>query len=259
MLAIDPKIVDLLNAKADEYARTSFIDSDPVQIPHLFIVKEDREIAGFLAASISWGQRPTIIRNAHRMMQLMDEAPSDFVRHATESDLDRFAGFCHRTFSSADMQAFILSLQDIYRNHGGLEQVFTQGYIQSGNIRGAIAHFRETFTAEPFLARSCKHVADVQRKSAAKRINMFLRWMVRHDAVDMGLWNGIPKSALILPLDVHTGRVGRQLGLLTRTQDDWQAAEEITASLRLLDSADPVKYDYALFGLGVFEKDLFGK
>lgn len=259
MIYIDNKIVELMNIKAAEYASTSFIDSDPVQIPHLFARKEDREIAGFLTASISWGQRPTIIRNARRMMQLMDDAPSEFVCGAGAGDMDRFAGFCHRTFSSADMQAFVRSLQNIYLHHGGLEQVFTEGYMQSGDVRGAIAHFRKVFTAEPFLARSCKHVADVERKSAAKRINMFLRWMVRHDAVDMGLWRGIPASALILPLDVHTGRVGRQLGLLARTQDDWQAAEEITAALRQLDPSDPVKYDYALFGLGVFEKDLFGK
>lgn len=247
-----------MNIKAAEYARPSFIDSDPVQIPHLFVRKEDREIAGFLAASISWGQRPTIIRNARRMMQLMDDAPYEFVCGANTAELDRFAGFCHRTFSSADMQAFVLSLQNIYLHHRGLEQVFSDGYLQTGDVRGAIAHFRSVFIQPPFLQRSCKHVADVERKSAAKRINMFLRWMVRRDAVDMGLWKDIPASALILPLDVHTGRVGRQLGLLTRTQDDWQAAEEITAALRQLDPSDPVKYDYALFGLGVFEKDLFG-
>ena len=168
MLNIDNKIVELLNAKADEYARPSFIASDPVQIPHLFRGKEDREIAGFLAASISWGQRPTIIRNARRMMQLMDDAPYEFVCGASDAEMARFAGFCHRTFSRADMQAFILSLQNIYLHHSGLEQVFTQGYGLAGDVRGAIAHFRTVFTAEPFLARSRKHVADVRRKSAAK-------------------------------------------------------------------------------------------
>lgn len=257
MTSIDPKIAELLTAKAAEYSRREFIESDPVQIPHSFEGKEDREIAGFLAASISWGQRPTIIRNARRMMELMDGAPADFVRNASSADMARFGGFCHRTFNSADMQAFTLSLQNIYNHRGGLESVFAEGYRQSGTVRGALSHFREVFTAEPFLARSGKHIADVEKKSAAKRINMFLRWMVRHDAVDMGLWSAIPASALILPLDVHTGRVGRQLGLLSRSQDDWQAAEEITAMLRMLDPSDPVKYDYALFGLGVFEKDLF--
>lgn len=257
MSRIDLQLDDFLTEKYRKYMSVDFIETDPVQIPHRFCEKEDVEIAGFLAATIAWGNRAMIIKNASRMVNLMDDAPYDFVQNAGTSDLNGLEKFVHRTFNGTDFKAFVGSLQIIYRQYGGLEQVFTEGFKQYGTIFGAIAHFRTVFTDGPFSARSQKHVPNVEKHSAAKRINMYLRWMVRKDAVDFGLWKGIPKSALMLPLDVHTGRVGRQLGLLSRKQDDWKAVEEITGSLRLFDPDDPVKYDYALFGIGAFEKDFF--
>ena len=239
------------------YCTSAFIDTDPVQIPHLFTRKEDIEIAGFLAATIAWGQRKTIIANAKRLMNLMEHAPYDFVMNATSNELKLLDSFVHRTFQPDDCLFFIYSLRHIYTNHGGLQTVFTDGYNSTGSIFGSLVHFRCVFLETPHLKRSEKHLSDVQRGASAKRLNMFLRWMVRgNDGIDFGLWKEIPTSSLMLPLDVHTGNVSRRLGLLTRSANDWKAVEEITTNLRKFDPEDPVKYDFALFGLGVFEKNL---
>lgn len=247
---------DFLEEKYDLYNRESFIETDPILIPKQFSRKEDIEIAGFLSASIAWGQRPTIIRNAKRLMEFMNQQPYEFLMNSSEADLDVFREFKHRTFNGDDCIFFIKSLKNIYSKHDGLESVFTKGFEMDGDVKSAIAYFREVFFETEHLDRTQKHISNVLKKSSAKRINMYLRWMVRDDErkVDFGLWKGIEAKDLFLPLDVHTGNVGRKLGLLTRKQSDWPAVEEITKSLRSFDSNDPVKYDYALFGLGIFEK-----
>jgi len=247
----------LLDNRIEQYNRPDFIDSDPVQIPHRFARKEDIEIAGFLTATISWGQRKSIINNANHLMELMDNTPYDFLMEAGKEDWDGVSRFVHRTFNGDDCLFFLASLKNIYLHHQGLEHVFTMGFQSGGNISSALIHFREVFLSIPHANRVCKHISDVSSNSAAKRLNMYLRWMVRDDdpGVDFGLWKNIPASSLMLPLDVHSGEVARGLGLLTRKQNDWKAVEEITAILRLFDPSDPVKYDYALFGIGVFERN----
>jgi len=186
----------------------------------------------------------------------MQTDPLEYLMNSDERDWDIFMDFKHRTFNGTDCIYFLKSLKNIYLNHGGLEQVFTEGFRNEDSVFGALVHFRNVFFELEHERRTEKHVPDVERGAAAKRLNMFLRWMVRNDhaGVDFGLWREIPPSALLLPLDVHTGNVARKLGLLSRTQNDWRAVEEITAKLREFDSDDPVKYDFALFGLGVFEK-----
>jgi uncharacterized protein (TIGR02757 family) len=245
----------LLESKYQQFHSVGFIDSDPVSIPHRYSRKEDIEIAGFLAATIAWGQRKTIITNSLRLMNFMDNCPYEFITKAPESDFSRVENFVHRTFNSTDCIYFIHSLRNIYARHNGLQNVFEKGYSINNSIKSAIVNFRKVFFELPFLQRTTKHVANPEANSSAKRLNMFLRWMVRSDGnkVDFGLWNGIPTSALFMPLDVHTGNVSRKLGLLSRKQDDWKAVEELTITLRKFDSNDPVKYDYALFGMGVFE------
>jgi uncharacterized protein (TIGR02757 family) len=258
---IDPSenIQSFLDQKVISFNHTSFIDSDPIQIPKLFDSKENIEIAGFLAATLAWGQRPTIIRNALQLVTLMNNNPIEFLLHSTEEDLDVFLNFKHRTFNGTDCIFFMKALRNIYQNHGGLEQVFTDGYRNNETIFSALIHFRKVFFELEHEHRTEKHVSDVEKGAAAKRLNMFLRWMIRSDKarVDFGLWKQIPSAALMLPLDVHTGNVARKLRLLSRTQNDWRAVEEITTKLREFDADDPIKYDFALFGLGVFEKSLF--
>ncbi len=241
----------LLDKAVFRFNHLDFIENDPIQISHRFTRKEDIEIAGFLSASIAWGQRKTIIRNGWRLMTRMDFAPFDFIME--EDDFTPFLDFVHRTFNGEDCVFFLHSLKNIYQNHGGLEQVFTEGFQQDNSIFTALKHFRDVFLEVPHEDRSRKHLSDVSKNSSAKRLNMFLRWMVRNDdkGVDFGLWKNIPMSSLMLPLDVHTGNVGRDLGLLTRRQNDWKAVEEITEILRTFDADDPIKYDFALFGLGV--------
>ncbi|HEX7411508.1 MAG TPA: TIGR02757 family protein [Bacteroidales bacterium] len=250
-------LFDFLEEKADQYNNPIFIESDPISIPHLFQRKEDIEIAAFFAATIAWGQRPTIIRNAQRLMHLMDDSPYEFITGTVPSDLTRFSSFVHRTFKGEDVMFFVHSLQNIYRNHGGLETVFNHTLNEPGaDAKDGLQYFRQVFFSIPFPNRTRRHVADVIAGSAAKRLNMFLRWMVRNDkrGVDFGIWKGIGMNKLYCPLDVHSGQVARKLGLLSRTQNDWKAVEELTAALRTFDPDDPVKYDFALFGLGVFEK-----
>jgi len=243
-----------LDEKVDQFNRPHFIGPDPVSIPHLFTKKEDIEIAGFLAATIAWGQRVTIINNANKMIRLMDQSPYEFILHAKKKDFEKFEGFVHRTFNGSDMIFFLRSLQNIYKKHGGLEAAFHTDSTTDVLLH-AITNFRELFFSIPHETRTRKHVSNPMDNSSAKRLCMYLRWMARKDkrGVDFGIWK-LPASELMCPLDVHSGNVARKLGLLKRTQNDWKAVEELTAALRKMDPADPVKYDFALFGLGVFEK-----
>lgn len=246
----------LLDYKADLYNRPEFIPDDPVSIPHRYQKKEDIEIAGFLTAILSWGQRKTIIRNASRWMALMDDAPYDYIMNSTEEDQKRLLSFVHRTFNGDDCLYFVQSLQKTYLAGGGLEKLFSPSYPERQMDMGtAISRARQRFFESPHLPRTNKHLPDPCKGSAAKRLNMFLRWMVRKDdrGVDFGLWKRIRMDQLRCPLDVHSGTVARKLKLLSRKQNDWQATEELTASLRELDPDDPVRYDYALFGMGIYE------
>jgi len=249
------ELKDFLDSKVLQYNNPKFLETDPIRIPHLFTIKEDIEISAFLTATIAWGNRKSIINNAQKLMNLLDMSPFQFVMNHEESDLDKLLGYVHRTFNERDLQYFIKSLQHIYKEHNGLETVFTK-YQTQDSLQPAISKFKEVFFELPHENRTTKHVSDPIKGSAAKRINMFLRWMVR-DAktnVDFGLWNSIPTSKLSCPLDVHSGNVARKLGLLKRKQNDAKALTELDKSLRKLDPLDPVKYDFALFGLGVFEK-----
>lgn len=243
-----------LDEKVLAYNAPTFIETDPISLPRLFSEKRDIEIAGFLAATISWGQRKSIIKAGHNILRLMDYQPYDFVMNGDVSAIPD--GPVYRTFNGTDLRYFILALRNIYTIHGSLEKVFTTGYLPNKSIKESITYFRSVFISFQAPVRSGKHVANVLKNSSAKRINMYLRWMVREDKmkVDFGLWKSINAAHLMLPLDLHTGNVARKLGLLSRRQSDWKAVEEITARLKEFDAADPIKYDYALFGLGVFEK-----
>jgi len=244
-----------LDEKVVLYNNPKFIESDPIQIPHRFSKKEDIEIAGFLTATISWGNRKMIIKNASKMMELLDNSPYDFITNHQESDLKQLDNFVHRTFNAIDLQQFIKSLQHIYKNHQGLENVL-QIRNDEKNYQNAIHHLKKVFFEISHQQRTQKHISDPLKNSAAKRINMFLRWMVRNNktGVDFGLWKTHQPAHLSCPLDVHSGNVARKLKLLKRKQNDWKALTELDKKLRKLDKEDPVKYDFALFGLGVFEK-----
>lgn len=246
---------DLLEQKYRQYNTRDFIVNDPISIPHRFSRKENIEISGFLTATLAWGKRTTIINNAEKLMELMDNDPHNFLINFEESDLRLFEKFIHRTFNFTDLKYFILALSNIYRNHGGLHNVFGDGFFKRGSMKDALIEFYQLFFELPHEHRTEKHVANVVKGAAAKRLNMYLRWMIRSDdhQVDFGIWNDIPASALYIPLDVHTGNVARELGLLKRKQDDWKAVDELTQALRIFDPDDPVKYDYALFGMGVNE------
>lgn len=247
------ELKEFLDSKVLQYNQPEFIETDPIQIPHHFSKKEDIEISGFLTATISWGNRKSILKNANNLMQLMDYAPYDFICNHSASDLETLQTFVHRTFNGKDLAYFISALKHIYNTHNGLEAVFSK-YQDSDSLQNSIHHFKSIFFELPHLQRTEKHVSDPHKNSAAKRINMFLRWMVRpNDGVDFGLWNSILPSKLSCPLDVHSGRVARKLNLLTRKQNDAKAVLELDDNLKKLDPKDPVKYDYALFGLGVFE------
>lgn len=249
------ELKEFLDEKVALYNHPKFIDSDPIQIPHQFTLKEDIEISGFLTATIAWGNRKSIITNAHKMMNLMHNSPHEFVLNHTEKDLEPLKHFVHRTFNGDDFIQFVKSLKHIYTTHHGLESVFANN-AQKISMQTSIHEFKKVFFEKQHLNRSTKHISDPLKNSAAKRINMFLRWMVRNDSagVDLGIWNSIKPSQLSCPLDVHSGNVARKLGLLKRTQNDAKALLELDTNLRKLDPTDPVKYDFALFGLGVFEK-----
>ncbi len=248
------ELKEFLDEKVRQYNTLEFIDSDPIQIPHRYSQKEDIEIAGFLAATIAWGNRKMIIQNADKMMQLMGNSPYDFVMSFSDDDLDKMQGFVHRTFNSDDLQFFMKALRNIYQQHGGLEKVFAQ-HQTSTSMQEAISAFKKVFFEIDHLPRTMKHISDPMKNSAAKRLNMMLRWFVRRDpqGVDLGIWTTIPAAILSCPLDVHSGNVARKLGLLTRKQNDAKALKELDDALRSMDPNDPVKYDFALFGLGVFE------
>ncbi len=250
------QLKELLEEKVIFYNQPSFIKTDPISIPHLFSKKEDIEIAGFLSATLAWGQRVTIINKSRELMKRMDNSPFEFVSRASEREINSMAGFVHRTFQGVDCIYFVHALQQIYKTHGGLEMVFTDGYAGNKTIKESISHFRNVFFSFEHLPRTHKHVPDPRKGSASKRINMYLRWMVRNDknAVDFGIWKNISPADLMCPLDLHSGKIARRFGLLNRKQDDWQAVEELTAHLRTFDPSDPGKYDFALFGTGVNEK-----
>ncbi|PZW39699.1 uncharacterized protein (TIGR02757 family) [Mesonia algae] len=249
------ELKEFLDHKVKEYENPDFIATDPIQIPHLFTQKEDIEIAGFLTATIAWGNRKSILKNSHRLMQMLDNSPLDFIKNHQDKNLDSLSSFVHRTFNGDDLIYFVKALQNIYTNYQGLEGIFTK-YSTVTSTQLGIHELKKIFFELEHLPRTQKHVSDPLKNSAAKRINMFLRWMVRSskNQVDFGLWKKIPTSALSCPLDVHSGNVARKLKLLKRKQNDAKALAELDQNLRKLDAKDPVKYDFALFGLGVFEK-----
>jgi uncharacterized protein (TIGR02757 family) len=256
------EITDLkafLDAKVAQYNQPDFIKNDPVSIPHLFTQKQDIEIMGFWAATLAWGQRVTIINKCKELISLMDGAPYDFIVNHEEPDLKKLLSFKHRTFNDVDTLYFISFFRYHYERFDSLEAAF----IPPGPLKGedevesALNHFRSYFFSLPdFPHRTKKHVSSPSQKSTCKRLNMFLRWMVRKDdnGVDFGIWNNIKPSDLIMPCDLHVDRVARKLKLITRKQTDWQTAVELTEKLREFDPLDPVKYDFALFGLGIEEK-----
>ena len=249
------ELKDFLDYKTEQYNTPVFIDSDPIQIPHKFSKKEDVEISGFLTAIISWGNRKSILKNANSLMELLDNSPYEFVLQHSPEDLDRFDHFVHRTFNGTDLRYFIQALKHIYLHEKGLEGVFVK-HSKPLTLQPAIHEFKKLFFELPHERRTEKHISDPLKKSAAKRINMFLRWMIRNDnsQVDFGIWEQLSPSQLSCPLDVHSGNVARKLGLLHRKQNDAIALQELDSALRTMDPIDPVKYDFALFGLGVFEK-----
>ncbi|MEL6976551.1 MAG: TIGR02757 family protein [Bacteroidota bacterium] len=244
-----------LDEKAEHYEHPRFLTSDPIQIPHKFTRKEDVEISAFLTATIAWGNRKSIINNATKMMELMGNAPYDFIISHTPKDLDALNTFVHRTFNGEDFSSFVRGLHHIYETHGGLEEIFAK-HQDSASLQSAISTFKSVFFEIPHAKRTLKHVSDPEKGSAAKRLNMFLRWMVRspQKGVDFGIWKSISPAKLSCPLDVHSGNVARKLGLIQRKQNDAKALKELDKSLRRFAPEDPVKYDFALFGLGVFEK-----
>lgn len=247
-------IKEFLDLKHDEYNRPVFISADPISIPHQFTRREDIEISGFLTSIISWGRREGILKNARRLMGMMSYSPYDFTCHASEREIRPMENFVHRTFNGEDCIYFVKALREIYTHHGGLEDAFLREF-DGKQISTAITGFRKIFFSGEHPDRTEKHIADPSRGASAKRINMFLRWMVRkdHRGVDFGLWTRFPASVLQCPLDVHSGNVARKLGLLKRKQNDWKAVMQLTERLRIFDPDDPVKYDFALFALGVYE------
>jgi uncharacterized protein (TIGR02757 family) len=251
-----PEIKAFLEEKYLQYNNPSFIEYDPISIPHGFRESKDREISGFLTAAIAWGRRDLILRSSRLMLGLMDNSPHEFIMSANENELLRFTRFVHRTFNGTDCIYFLRGLRHIYSNFVSMEDVILQGMKDSGSVKDGLSHLRLTFFSLPHAIRNEKHFADVTGGAAGKRLNMFLRWMVRNDnfGVDFGIWKKIDPAMLYIPLDLHSGNTARRLGLLTRKMNDWKAVEELTAILREFDPADPVKYDFALFGLGVNEK-----
>ena len=243
---------DFLNEKADQYNAPDFIENDPIQIPHRFSLKQDIEIAGFLAATISWGNRKSIINSADKMLDIMGNSPYDFVMNYSEKDLENIQDkSIHRTFNGQDFSYFIRQFNRIYKENESLESLF-KVKEEENNFLHAIERFRSGFL-EAEKHRSHKHISSPYKNSSAKRIIMFLRWMVRKDkrGVDFGIWENIDQKNLSIPLDVHTGNISRKLGLVSRTQNDWKTVEELDIAIRKFDEKDPAKYDFALFGLGV--------
>ena len=257
-MIINKKLKDFLNKKVDEYNQPFFIGPDPICIPHLFTKKQDIEIAGFFAAIFAWGNRTTIINKSKELMQLMENAPHEFCLHHSEADLKNLLHFKHRTFNPTDLLYFIDFFQHHYKNHTSLETAFTYGLEKNDATieNGLNGFYNYFFSLENVPKRTLKHIASPAKKASCKRLNMYLRWMVRNDnnGVDFGIWKSISPSQLIIPLDLHVGRVARHFGLLKRKPTDWLAAIELTEAMKTLDKNDPAKYDFALFALGVLEK-----
>jgi uncharacterized protein (TIGR02757 family) len=249
------ELKEFLDYKVNEFNRPEFIELDPISIPHLFSLKEDIEISAFLTATISWGNRKAILGAANQLIQIMGESPYDFIMNCDDFKSTQISKFYYRTFNGVDFSYFLQALRNIYSNHGGLEKVFTD-LSSTYSIQESISEFKNIFFVLPHPTRTQKHVSDPRTGSAAKRINMMLRWLVREDnkGVDFGLWKGISPSKLSIPLDVHSGNTARKLGLLQRNQNDAKAVVDLDSNLREFDPIDPVKYDFALFGLGVIEK-----
>lgn len=263
------ELKNFLDHKVEQYNQPDFIWNDPVCIPHLFSNKQDIEIAGFFAAILAWGQRKTIINKCNELVARMDNAPYDFMINHTDGDLKGLLGFKHRTFNDTDLLYFISFFKKHYQECESLEQAFLPRKMSITNkmesnvredqanrisIENSLNYFRSYFfSQEDFPHRTKKHISSPHQKSTCKRLNMFLRWMVRKDSkgVDFGIWNTLKSSDLVCPCDVHVDRVGRLLGLITRKQTDWLTALELTQNLKQFDAEDPVKYDFALFGLGV--------
>jgi len=245
------ELKEYLDFKTKQYNNRDFIDSDPIKLPHRFTRKEDIEIIAFLVSTIAWGNRTMIIKSGERLLNIMGNDPHNFiVNYKSTKHLD----FVHRTFNGVDLDFFFRSLKNIYKN-GGLEKAFSP-HIDINGVKGRIINFRTQFLSVEHEKRSEKHISNPAKNSASKRLNMFLRWMVREDknGVDFGIWKSIPTSELYIPLDVHTSRNARELGLISRKQDDWKALEELMGNLQEFDFNDPAKYDFALFGIGAFEK-----
>lgn len=245
--------------KADEYNAPSFIPADPICVPHSFSKKQDIEIAGFFAAIFAWGNRTTIIGKTRELMALMGNSPHNFILHHKEKERERLLGFKHRTFTATDLLWFVQVLQQHYRQYDSLETAFfpTPVKAQEHAVKHGLIRLQQTFFSTPGAPmRTRKHLSSPERNSGCKRLNMFLRWMVRHDnsGVDFGLWKNITPADLIMPIDLHVARVAKRFGLMERKSPDWQAAEELTAYFRTIDPEDPVRFDFALFGLGVLEK-----
>lgn len=252
------QIKPLLDDKVAEFNNPAFITEDPISIPHRFTGKQDREIMGLIVAVLAWGQRKTIINNCNKLIELMDGAPYDFVKNHAENDLKRFLNFKHRTFNATDLLYFIEFFRQYYQQHESLEQAFSR-HLSKGDTdttKALAGFYSDFFSLEHAPQRTRKHIANPLKGSTCKRINMFLRWMVRDDdtGVDFGIWKEIQPAQLLCPLDLHVDRVARKLGLITTKQTNWKAVLELTENLRKMDSKDPVKYDFALFGLGVLEK-----
>ncbi|HLV40725.1 MAG TPA: TIGR02757 family protein [Brumimicrobium sp.] len=245
------EIADLLNVKVQQFNTVDFIKDDPVLLPHRFRKKQDIETIAFIVALIAWGKRKMIIDNGEKLIEIMDHAPHDYIMNYETGMLSEKA-FVHRTFNTVDLDFILRALKRCYTQNDSLEAWFTLNPAEKG-VKHRIINFRKAFFETPHQQRSEKHIANPEKGSAAKRINMFLRWMVRKDdkGVDFGIWNSIGMDELYVPLDVHTGNVARTLGLITRKQDDWKALEELMENLKKIDKNDPCKYDFALFGLGV--------
>lgn len=252
MKEISSSLKAYLDEQAARFNQPWFVEQDPVSVPHRYVRKEDIEIAGFLAATISWGNRRSILDDADRMMAWFGKSPYDFICSASPRQLQRISGCVHRTFQAEDLRYFIRALRRIYEEEGGMEEVFCR-YALPGDLQPAISRFRALFFSMPHPERTTKHISDPERGSAAKRINMMLRWFVRRDdgGVDFGIWEKLDPAWLSCPLDIHSGKIARELGLLHRKQNDARAVKELDQTLRSLDPADPVRYDFALFGIGV--------
>ena len=244
---------ELLEHLHDRYNRPEFIEDDPISVPHAFSSREDREIAGLFASTIAWGNRKAIVKSARRMMRYMDDSPYDFVRNASPRELERLYDYVHRTFNGRDFADFVVAVKGMCERFGGIGRFVESRYVETGSMAQVLSDFRREFFSCEHDSHCEKHLSSIDKGAACKRLNMYFRWFVRRDdrGVDFGEWRSIPMSALYLPLDVHSGNMGRALGLLKRRQSDWKATVEITESLRRFDAEDPVRFDFSLFGAGI--------